>query len=64
MIEANIGNPALLQNTYNEIMNYLKQNNLQQITAGYNVNVKELQLGQSLDEMIVDVYFGVNPSIL
>lgn len=58
------GNPALLQNTYNKMVAYLQDNRLQQITAAYNVNVSELQPGQSLDEVIVDVYIGVNPSIL
>ena len=59
-----MGNPALLQKTYNEILEHIRDNNLQQITAGYNVNVKDPQPGQSLDEMVVDVYIGVNPNIL
>ena len=59
-----IGNPALLQNTYSELMGFVSENNLQPITAAYNINVKELQPGLSMDEMIVDVYLGVNPSIL
>jgi effector-binding domain-containing protein len=58
------GNPSLLQDTYNQLTAYIKDNKFQQITAAYNVNVKELQLGQSMDEMIVDVYIGVNPSLL
>lgn len=39
------GNPATLQNTYNEMMAFIQQNNLQQITAGYNVNVKDMLPG-------------------
>ena len=58
------GDPNLLQNTYNELMAYIKEKGLQQITTAYNVNIKDLQPGQSLGEMIIDVYIGVNPSIL
>lgn len=58
------GDPNLLQNSYNELMAYLRENGLQQITSAYNVNVNDLQPGQSLDEMIIDVYIGINPSIL
>lgn len=58
------GNPATLQITYDQMAAYINKNKLQQITAGYNVNVKELQPGMSLDEMIVDVYIGVNPNVL
>ena len=59
-----IGNPNLLQNTYNNMMQYINENELSPITSGYNVNVKELQQGDSMDEMIVDIYIGVNPSVL
>ncbi|MBZ4647229.1 MAG: hypothetical protein PWR27_1951 [Petroclostridium sp.] len=58
------GNPNMLQNTYNEMLAYIQQNNLQQITAGYNVNIKEPKSAQELDDMVIDVYIGVNPSIL
>lgn len=58
------GNPNTLQNTYNELNQYISEKGLQPITAAYNVNVVDLNPGQSMDEMIVDVYIGVNPSIL
>ncbi len=58
------GDPNLLQNTYNELMTYIKKNGLQQITTAYNVNIKDLEPGQSLSEMVIDVYIGINPSIL
>ncbi|OMF13959.1 AraC family transcriptional regulator [Paenibacillus amylolyticus] len=58
------GNPNTLQDTYNELNQYINQKGLQPITAAYNVNVVDLQPGQSMDNMIVDVYIGVNPSIL
>ncbi len=58
------GNPAALQNTYNEMLAFIHQNNLQQITAGYNVQVNELLPGMTPNDMIVDVYIGVSPNIL
>ena len=58
------GNPSTLQNTYNEMMAFIGKNKLQQITAGYNVNVKDMLPGMSMDELVIDVYIGVNPSVL
>lgn len=58
------GNPATLQNTYNEMLAFIQQNNLQQITAGYNVQVNDLLPGMTPDDMIVDVYIGVSPNTL
>lgn len=58
------GNPAFLQQTYEMLFNYIQNNNLQQITPAYNVNVKELAPGESADEMVIDVYIGISPNIL
>lgn len=58
------GNPVTLQNTYNDMLAYINQNKLQQITAGYNVQVKDVLPGMTPDEMIIDVYIGVNPNVL
>lgn len=58
------GNPALIQNTLNKMIKYIQENKLQQITSVYNVNVKELKQGDSMDDMTMDLYIGVNPSIL
>ena len=58
------GNPATLQNTYNEMLAFIQQNNLQQITDGYNVQVNDLLPGMTPDDMIVDVYIGVSPNTL
>ncbi len=58
------GNPATLQNTYNEILAYIQQNKLQQITAGYNVQVKDFLPGMTDDEMVIDVYIGVSRNVL
>lgn len=58
-----VGHPERLQDTYDELLNYLQENQLQQITSGYNVSVNddEVALGEP---PIIDVYIGVNPSIL
>ncbi len=58
------GNPNLLQNTYNEMIKYVQDNGLQQITGGYNVNVKDLKPGDSIEDMVMDVYIGVSPNKL
>ncbi len=53
------GNPSNLQNVYNEMMAYIKENNLQQITTGYNVTVKDFRPDTS-----IDVYMGVSENVL
>jgi effector-binding domain-containing protein len=58
------GNPNLLQNTYNEMLSYIQENKLQQLTVGYNVQVNELIHVQSIDQLAIDVYIGVSPNIL
>jgi effector-binding domain-containing protein len=58
------GNPASIQNTYNDMLAYINQNKLQQITAGYNVQVKDMLPGMTPDDMIIDVYIGVSSNIL
>ena len=58
------GNPQLLQNTLNQMMAYIKENKLSQITSVYSVNIKELKQGDSMDDMVTDLYIGVNPSVL
>lgn len=54
------GNPAALQDTYNELLAYIKKNNLQQITAFYNVYTKK----DASEALNIDVYIGINPSTL
>ena len=58
------GNPQLLQNTLNQMMAYIKENKLTQITSVYSVNIKELKPGDSMDDIVTDLYIGVNPSVL
>ena len=58
------GNPNLLQNTLNQVVQYMRDHGLRQITTAYNVNVKELRSGESPESMVVDVYIGLDPSTL
>lgn len=58
------GNPQLLPNTLNQMMAYIQENKLTQITSVYSVNIKELKQGDSMNDMVTDLYIGVNPSVL
>ena len=58
------GNPNLLQGTLNEMVKYIHEHGLRQINAAYSVNVRELKPGDSLEDMVADVYIGVDPSTL
>jgi len=58
------GNPQILQHTLNQMMAYIQENKLNQITSVYSVNIKELKPGDSMDDMVTDLYIGVNPSVL
>lgn len=58
------GDPTLLQGIYNEMIDYIKKNNLQQITTGYNVTIKDIEEGMNLDEWVIDVYIGVSENLL
>ena len=58
------GNPAFLQKSADEMTEYIQENKLTPITVGYNVIVNEPKTPQDIDNMIVDIYVGVNPNIL
>lgn len=59
------GDPALIQEQYNEMLRYIHTHNLQQITAAYNVNIN-INDGNTIENThpIIDIYIGVNPNIL
>lgn len=59
-----IGNPALMQNTANELMAFIQKNGLMPITAGYNVTIQEPSTPIDVDSLIVDMYIGVSDNIL
>ncbi|MFC6334098.1 hypothetical protein ACFP56_15830 [Paenibacillus septentrionalis] len=56
-----IGNPHELQDVYNHIVEFMKDNGLQQISTIYNVNINDdrLQFGE---EPIIDIYLSINPN--
>ncbi len=56
-----IGNPAMMQNTADELMQYIKNKGLMPVTTGYNVTV---QAPSAVDDLIVDIYVGVSDNIL
>ncbi len=58
------GNPQMIEHVYNELMKYINDNNLQQITSAYNVQVQEFEPRNSLDELITDIYIGINLNLL
>ena len=58
------GNPMTLQNTYNELNRFLAENKLQPITSAYNITVNDVTDPAKIDEVIIDVYIGVNPNIV
>jgi len=54
------GNPEFLQDTYKQMIEYIKGNRLQQATPIYNVEVKEMLPGMSYDEFEIDIYIGIS----
>jgi len=49
-----------LGNTYDRILSYIDENKLRQITSAYNLYIEN----GDLENIIIDVYIGINPSIL
>ncbi len=58
------GNPAMLQNSANELMKYISDHQLTPITTGYNVTVQEPTNQNDVDSLIVDMYVDVSDNIL
>lgn len=58
------GSPATLQNAANELMRYISEHGFTPVTAGYNVTVREPKDAADINNMIVDIYIGVNDNIL
>jgi len=56
------GNPAGIEKAFNELNEYIMTNNLQPITAGYNVTLHMDSL--DIDNTKIDIYVGINPNIL
>ena len=58
------GNPAGLENSVNELNQFIVQNSLVPISTGYNVTVKEAKTPMELDQMVIDIYVGISPNKL
>ena len=58
------GDPSTIQNTANEVMQYIKEKDLMPITAGYNVTVQEPANPTDVSSLIIDIYIGVSDNIL
>lgn len=57
-----VGNPLTLQITYNEMLKYVEQEQLIQLSVAYNVNIdNEIS---NVSESIIDVYISINSNIL
>ncbi len=54
------GDPSKLQVAYAELIQYIKQNKLHQITTGYNVGVKDVQISEGISVSAIDIYIGVS----
>lgn len=56
------GNPGTLQNTCNELNQYMAEHKLMPITAGYNVTKRMNPV--DIQDTEIEVYVGVSPNIL
>lgn len=54
-----IGNPQTINSEMESFVQYIKDNNLKPVTPFYNITVKGAMKPSELDEMIVDIYVGV-----
>lgn len=59
-----IGDPNQIINTYNTMNSFITGNNLQPLTTGYNISIKDQTQCKTIEDMEIDVYIGMNPNIL
>ncbi|MDQ6422288.1 hypothetical protein RB620_22935 [Paenibacillus sp. LHD-117] len=57
------GDPRLIEHAYNHVVQYIEENNLNQITSFYNISRNDENIAQG-EEPITDIMVGINPSIL
>ena len=58
------GNPSLLQESADELNAYMQNNNLTPITVGYNIMINDVKNQQDAENIVVEIYVGINPNIL
>ena len=61
LMAKHVGNPAGLQDTCNELNQYIMEHQLTPITVGYNVT-KNVDVS-NVNNTEVDIYVGINPNI-
>lgn len=54
-----IGNPQTMDSEMQEFSRYMQENNLKPVTPFYNVTVKTAQTPNDVDEVIIEVYVGL-----
>lgn len=59
-----LGNPAGLQESIQELNQFILAHGLVPISSGYNVTVREAKTPLELDSMEVDVYVDISPNKL
>lgn len=63
VFKSHVGTQDTISQTYEELELFMKENKLQQITPIYNININEREVAQG-QTPIIDIYIGVNPSVL
>jgi predicted transcriptional regulator YdeE len=58
------GNPQSLQNSINELNQYIAERKLTPISVGFSVNRVEIVRQEDMDKFEVDIYVSVSPNIL
>lgn len=58
------GNPKMLQNSADELMEYISVKRFMPVTAGYYVTIREPVNKNDVQGLIVDMYVGVTENIL
>jgi len=58
------GNPQLLESTLHKMNEYIAENNLTPISAGFVVTVNEITDPKDLELFEVDVYISISPNIM
>ena len=62
LVARHTGNPVMLQDSCNELNEYIVKNKYEPITVGYHITVNIDTV--DLDNSVIDVYVGLNPNIL
>ncbi|GIP18664.1 hypothetical protein J40TS1_43060 [Paenibacillus montaniterrae] len=58
-----VGDPLRVENAYNELLDYINKNKLNQISTVYSVNVNDMEI-ESGASPIIDLYVSINPNIV